>query len=125
MKFRGTKKEWGLIKGALRRVFSRSELRREVLASQTTEHSDPNKPRVTRWAWCSECGEVSPAYKMQVDHIEPVVKIDSTLEQMDANELVNRLWCERSNLTTLCVSCHTLKSSCERKARKSFKKGIK
>lgn len=120
-----TKKERGLIKGALRRVFSRSELRRGVLASQAIEHSDPKHPRVTRWAWCSSCGEVLPAYKMQVDHIQPVVDIDKTLEQMDWNELVDKLWCNRNNLTAMCISCHDTKSRIERKARNDAKKGKK
>ena len=124
MNDRITKKERGLLKGAIRRVFSRSELRKQVLDAYETEHVDPKRPRVNKWAWCSVCGEVSPKYKMQVDHQDPVVEIHSSLEQMTWDELVDRIWCERNNLTVMCISCHTSKSKLEMKARRAHKKGL-
>lgn len=120
-----SKKERGLIKGALRRVFSRSDLRREALSRNLIDHNDLNRPRVTKWAWCSVCGEVSPAYKMQIDHIMPVVDIDKSLEQMDWNELVDRLWCDSHNLQTICLCCHKNKGKIEAASRRKSRKDRK
>jgi 5-methylcytosine-specific restriction endonuclease McrA len=114
-------KERNLVKGAMRRVFSRSELRQQVLKRNLIEHSDPKRPRVKKWAWCEVCGEVLPAYTMAVDHRIPLVPIDKTLEDMSWDEVVERLWCDVSNLQLICTPCHKLKSSQERKQRKKAK----
>ncbi len=122
---RVTKKEWGLVKGAMRRVFSRSELRKEVLDFHSVEHHDPKRPRVKRWSWCNECGEVAPSYTLAVDHILPVVPLTSSLENMSADDLLNAVFCARMNLQGLCPTCHKSKTSQEAKLRREHKKGIK
>lgn len=117
-------KERNLAKGALRRVFSRSELRRQALQKNLTTHEDPNRPRVTKWTWCNECGEVFPAYLANVDHVDPVIPVNKTLEDLTWDQLVDRLWCDIDNLQVLCKPCHLEKSKRERKARKNVRQKL-
>lgn len=117
-----TPKEWGLIKGALRRVFSRSELRRKTLERNYIEHSDEKRPRVTKWSWCTQCGVVEASYLMQVDHITPVIEIGRTIHDIGIVELVDRIWCAMENLQTICIDCHNQKSKLERALRRKERK---
>lgn len=116
-------KERGLIKGALRRVFSRSDLRRIALSSSIIEHTDPNRIRVKKWSRCTICKEPTPTYLMQIDHVDPIVPINTSLEQMSWDEVINRIWCEVDKLDPLCKSCHSVKTKLENKARRALKKG--
>lgn len=120
-----SKKERGLIKGALRRVFSRSDLRRSILDEAVVEHTDSTRTRVKTWVKCSECGKLDAKSNMDVDHQEPVIPLESTLEHMTWDELVDRLWCDKKNLAILCESCHSCKTSAENKARRQYKKDKK
>ncbi len=115
-------KERNLLKGSMRRVFARSELRRAALERNAIEHSDPKRPRVTKWVWCDCCGEVFPRYLAQVDHIMPLVPLDKTLEDMSWDEVVDRLWCSIDNLSVLQLTCHKQKSKIERVERSKLKK---
>lgn len=118
-----TTKERNLIKGALRRVFSRSELRRSIIdASIIIGFTDDTRPRVKTWCKCAECGKPTPKSYAVVDHLSPVVKLDSSLEEMSWNELVDNIWCEASNLQVLDEECHLLKSKQENKIRRANKK---
>lgn len=117
-----TNKERGLLKGAIRRVFSRSDLRRQAIEAVTIEHSDPKRPRVKKWGHCSTCGEVVPRYLLEVDHLEPVVPLDKTLESMSWDNLVERLWCDVKGLAAVCKLCHSSKTKAENAIRRSNKK---
>ena len=117
-----TNKERNLLKGAIRRVFSRSDLRKEALQKSIIQHSDPDRKRVTKWSKCPICGQPTPTYLMEVDHLKPVVPIGKNLEDMTWDELVNNIWCEASNLMAVCKPCHKIKSGQERKLRVLFKK---
>lgn len=109
-----------MIKGALRRAFSRSDLHKEASLKNRIEHYDPNRPRCLKYSWCNSCGEVVPSWRTQLDHVLPVVPLDKKLEQMTWDELVSRMWCSIDNLQTLCEVCHGAKSSFERKERKAL-----
>ncbi len=122
MNNRITKKERGLLKGAIRRVFSRSELRKKVLETVRVEHSDPTRARVKRWGFCPECKKIIPLYLFQVDHIIPVIHIGETLEDLSWDTLVDRIWCVESNLQPLCLTCHKQKSKLEGVQRRKAKK---
>lgn len=116
-------KERGLIKGALRRVFSRSELRRKAVEKALVkDYSDPQRPRVTKWGRCADCKTMTPIYKMQVDHKEPVVPVDKALEDMSWDQVVDRIWTDERNLQALCHDCHKKKSKEENKERRLLKK---
>lgn len=110
------------MKGSMRRVFARSELRKAALDRNAIEHSDPKRPRVTKWVWCDCCGEVFPRYLAQVDHREPLVPLDKTLEDMTWDEVVDRLWCSIDNLSILSLQHHKIKSKLERVERKRLRK---
>ena len=113
-----TKRDRGLIKGALRRVFSRSELRNKVITASLVEHSDPSRPRVKKWGLCAGCNKPEARSYLIVDHISPLIPIGSSFEEMSLDVVVDRLWCVENNLQVLCISCHDEKNKQERKARK-------
>lgn len=115
-------KERNLIKGAIRRVFSRSELRRQALDSTRIEHYDEERPRVTKWSWCTDCGIIEPTYLMEVDHVTPLVPLDGSLEDMTWDEVVNRTWCDPVNLKPKCKDCHSIKTKGENAERRRLKK---
>ena len=112
-----TKKEWGLIIGALRRAFSRSDLRRNAVAKTVSQHSDPSRPRVKTWCLCPACRKHHSKSEMQADHVVPVVPTDRPSEDMTPNEIVDRLWCPEANLKAICIYCHKIKSKFENKER--------
>jgi 5-methylcytosine-specific restriction endonuclease McrA len=115
-------KERGLIKGALRRVFSRSDLRKAALESSVVKHVDPERPRVKKWSKCSECKNFTPTYLIDIDHIVPIVPIMSSLEEMTWDNVIDAIWCEITNLSPICKECHTIKTKFENKERRQYKK---
>jgi 5-methylcytosine-specific restriction endonuclease McrA len=117
-----TSKDKALIKGAPRRAFSRSKLRQEVLESSVVKHTDLSRPKVKTWLLCNVCKKPEAKSYMVVDHIEPYVKVTDRFENMSMDEAVDRLWCEKANLQTICPSCHTEKSLHERRERAKYKK---
>lgn len=121
-----TVKERNLLKGAIRRVFSRSDLRRAVIASARVEgYHDPNRPRVKKWSRCTACQQMSPEYLMDCDHIDPIVPINQALEDMSWDTVVDRAWCARNNLQPVCKPCHKEKTKAEGKLRREAKKKAK
>lgn len=121
-----TAKERGLLKGALRRVFSRSELRRKVIdAAVIPGYHDPSRPRVTKWCKCNVCSTPCPKYLCVADHIDPVIPVHTTFEEMGLDQTADRLWSPEENLQPICPTCHRSKSSLERAQRKSKKKNKK
>jgi len=116
-----TAKEWGLLKGALRRVFFRSQLRKEALQRSIVDVTCANRPRVKKWSRCPVCDRLEPTYKMEVDHLEPLVPLNKTLQEMSMDDLVDRLWCDVHNLLAKCNDCHKLKTAAENKERRRLK----
>lgn len=119
-----TAKDRGLIKGAIRRVFSRSPLRIGFVKNAMITHSDPERPRVTKWSRCWDCGQPTPTYLIQVDHVLPIVPLDKSLEDMTWDEIVNNIWCSDNNLATLCKICHSVKTKAENSQRRAYKKSL-
>lgn len=115
-------KERSLIKGALRRVFSRSDLRRSVIEASRIPWVDIDRPRVTKWSRCEECKQPIPTYLMQVDHVVPLIGVYEELGDLTWDELISRLWCEPSNLRVLCKPCHLKKTKAENAERRRIKK---
>lgn len=126
-----TKKDFALIKGALRRVFARSELHRRVIAKTIVEVVDSTRPRVKTWCLCPMCETLTPKSYMVVDHISPVIRITSSLEELRLEDnavqkLTDLIWCEESNLQAICEkSCHKAKSRLENAQRRKNKKELK
>lgn len=118
-----TPKERNLLKGAVRRVFSRSEVRRAALhIVHIPGYKDPNRTRVTKWSRCPNCLQPTPTYIMQVDHIDPLIPVDTALEDMTWDDVFNRTWCDKNNLMPMCKPCHKIKSKIEQKERALFRK---
>ena len=116
-------KEANLIKGAIRRVFSRSELRREVVTRCIDkDHVDSSRPRVKTWCKCDSCGTHIAKSDVEVDHIIPVIPLDKSLLEITWDELVNRIWCDSSNLQGICENCHKCKTKEESLLRRNFKR---
>lgn len=115
-------KERGLIKGALRRVFSRSDLRRRVIELTIVKVTDSTRPRVKRWSQCPMCETLTPTYLMQVDHVAPIVPLETTLEEMSWDTVVDRMWCEEKGLQGICKICHSRKTKAENKQRRQIRK---
>jgi 5-methylcytosine-specific restriction endonuclease McrA len=118
-----TKKELGLLKGSIRRTFARSELRERVIeASVMKGYSDPKRKRVKYWIKCTICGNPEAKSNIQLDHVHPVIPIDSSFEEMSIDDVVNRQWCEEENLKPVCKPCHEIKTKAENKERRRIKK---
>lgn len=116
-------KERGLIKGAIMRVFSRSELRRKVIeASIIHGYVDATRSRVKTWCRCLLCLVPTPKSYMEVDHITPKIPLNSSLESMTWDELIEKTWCSITNLQAICESCHNVKTKYENSLRRKFKK---
>jgi hypothetical protein len=118
-------KERGLIKGAIRRVFSRSDLRRSILEAGKVDYFDPNRPRVKKWTRCSACGKLTPTYLAEVDHTDPIIPVDRSLESMTWDEIIDRVFCSPNNLAILDKICHKLKTASENAERRKIKKESK
>lgn len=126
MKSQLSPKERGLIKGCIRRVFSRSDIRRQVIESSVVPgYTDLSRKRVKTWCKCSECEEMIPKSYMEVDHKDPVIPLDRSLEEMSLDELVDRTWCGIENLSAICETCHDVKTKAENKERRQNKKNKK
>lgn len=120
---RVTNKERGLLKGAIRRVFGRSDLRRSVIDSAVINgYKDPKRKAVKFWVKCTSCGKMEAKSNVQVDHVDPVIPINSSFDEMTLDEVVNRMWCDLKNLAIVCKPCHTLKSKAETKERARIKR---
>lgn len=117
-----TAKERGLLKGAIRRVFSRSDLRKQAVEENRVNYSDPNRPRVKKWSVCHQCDKFIPTYLIEIDHRVPIIPVDKSLEDMSWDDLVDRIWCDSDNLNTLCKDCHKVKTKAENKERRAYKK---
>lgn len=121
-----TVKERNLLKGAIRRVFSRSELRRAVIDAAVIEgYHDPSRPRVTKWCRCDECKQPNPKYLTECDHLDPLIPLNKRLEDLSWDTVVDRTFCEKNNLRAICKPCHKQKSKLENKQRREYNKKVK
>ena len=108
-----------LIKGALRRLMARSPAVKRVL--QKAVHPTKKGPRGGKQFICAKCKETYGQKDINVDHKRPVIPVSKTLEDMDYNEIVQRIFCKESNLQVLCRDCHKEKTKDERNRRKRKK----
>lgn len=121
-----TKADKQLIKSALRRAFSRSDLRKRLVEStQVTNYTDGTRPRVKKWSICPFCNKYTPTYLIEVDHIDPVIPYGLSIEDVAVYGLIYGIFCEQENLQALCVDCHEGKTAAERDYRRLLKKGTK
>lgn len=62
---------------------------------------------------------------MDIDHTVPLVPSDLALEDMEWNDVIERLWCDIKNLNPVCKDCHKAKSKQENQERRRHKKDRK
>lgn len=106
-------------------MFSRSELRKQALEKSRIEHSDPTRKRVTKWSRCPLCEQPTPTYLLEVDHLLPVIPLDSSMQEIAFDVLIDNIWCVLDNLQAVCKACHKAKTKAEAKERRQLKKGKK
>lgn len=116
-----TPKDRGLIKGAIRRAFARSELHQKIVDRTKIQHFDPNRARVKKWAVCELCKQKVPQYTVVVDHVVPIIPLDQEFSEMDLNEVIDRTWCDEANLQGICNPCHEVKTLREDNIRAQHK----
>ena len=61
---------------------------------------------------CGVCSTWTKSTAISVDHIEPVISVESGFQ--DWNEFVRRLFCKAENLQVICDDCHQKKTNKER-----------
>lgn len=129
------------IRSAIRRTFSRSPLVQKVIDSVRSEHDQFKKDgtlakrKAVRYE-CANCGKLFMRKDIAVDHIDPVIPLDSTFSSWD--DFVDRLFCEEDNLQVLCsytlkrkdefggeTSCHYKKTQEEKIERKKYEEMLK
>lgn len=117
MKKRPPFNENAAVRSAIRRVFSRSPIVREVMFKVRREVPKYNKDgsRAKKDAvqyQCGVCKTWTKSTAISVDHIEPVISVDVGFQ--DWNEFVRRLFCKAENLQVICDDCHQKKTNKER-----------
>lgn len=117
-----TPKDRNAIKGGLRRAFARSELHHKIIQDSIIDHVDLNRPRVKVWCRCNACKGPEAKSYMVVDHILPLIPTSTSFADMLLDEVMNRLWCEVTNLQTICPGCHEAKTKLEKEERKLNKR---
>lgn len=113
------------IRGAVRRIFSRSPVVWEVLSEGRREvpkyRKDGSRARKDAVQYlCQVCNQWVGSTKIAVDHIDPVIPADSTF--LDWNTFIARLFCGKENLQRICDGCHYVKTQDERRRRREFLK---
>jgi len=125
-----------LIKGGIRRVFRQSIEMRTVLQNARIElppkilkDGSRGKKNQVRYT-CAICKGLFSQKDVAVDHIEPVIPLNKTEEEMTIDDMAYRIWCDIDNLQVVCdmtlkqnggiPSCHLAKSLEENFIRKKF-----
>jgi hypothetical protein len=107
-----------MIRGAIRRTFSRSPIVIEVRNEGRREVPKYNKDgsRSKKDAvqiHCEQCDQYVGSTKIAVDHIEPVISVSEGF--VDWNTFVERIGFDnKDNLQRLCDTCHQSKTNAER-----------
>jgi hypothetical protein len=69
---------------------------------------------------CACCGEIVGPKDFVVDHIQPVIPIETGFTNWD--DYINRMFCDASNFQIICRQCDSSKTLIEREMRKSYRK---
>lgn len=93
---------------ALRKIWSFSEDRKDVIR---TYKVGPNQFQ------CAACGNIVGGKDFEVDHHEPVVLPEDDSE-FSFDKYIERLFCDISNLSLICKSCHKAKTQAENQLRR-------
>ncbi len=112
-----------LIKAALRRAFARSSVHKELIdAIVITGYSDPARKKVKTWCKPDCCNVPEARSYIQIDHVNPVQPLGVHIDEMTKEEILSRIWCDKSNLKPICKKCHHKKSLLENAERRRIRK---
>jgi 5-methylcytosine-specific restriction endonuclease McrA len=116
------------IRGAIRRIFSRSPVKRDVLMAVRRErpkfNQDGSRSKKDAVEYmCNLCKQYVGSTKVEVDHLEPVIEINE-VGFVDWNTFVTRLFCTVEKLQVLCDPCHDKKTHDEQQKRQMLKDKI-
>ena len=110
---------------SLKRVFSRGPVVKDFLRKYRREEiwfkkdgTQAIKPKVFYKCW--KCQQEFNSNKVQVDHIEPVIPINIPSRHLSYTVIIDRLFCDDSNLQILCKEHHKDKSDLENSLRKEW-----
>jgi hypothetical protein len=127
-----------MIKGAIRRVFRQSSEVRECLnrarvelPPKTLKNGELGKKNQVRYT-CAKCKQLFSQKNVQVDHINPVIELHLSEDEVNIDYMATRIWCDIDNLQVLCStkmkmlpigekSCHSLKTGEENYIRDKWK----
>lgn len=109
----------------LKRLFSRSPLAREALNKVRKEIKVNNKDgsisKQKRVIYqCNCCKEWFSSKDVQVDHINPVIPLQIPFKYLKIDTVLDRLFCDVSNLQVLCKPDHLEKSKLENQTRRDW-----
>lgn len=107
-----------LIESAIRKSFKTSIEYKVFLHNKMVASLGPRGGR--RWA-CNSCKKMIDENNIKVDHINPVVPVNTNRVSMTLRELYERTYCSIENLQIMCSVCHNIKSAEEAKQRASFR----
>ena len=100
----------------LRRGSLRFPNRTEVLKeAKTKKKINKTSGRMAQHYRCAGCKKEFPMSQICVDHIEPVVDVNTGFVSWD--NYITRMFCPKENLQVLCSACHDVKTEKERKKR--------
>ena len=117
------KKLKGLVKGAIRRLFSRSDTIKIV--REKAVHPKKKGPRGGKQYICNACNACFGAGKIQVDHIKSVIGHKESVHNLDFNQIVARIFVSTRRLQVLCLACHKVKTKKERDKRTKYRRELK
>ena len=105
------------IRGGLRTLSRKYPQRFEALKRAFIgKRLDTSTGKMSNRYKCAGCSDVFKLPQVEVDHITPVVSVESGF--VDWNIYISRMFCDADGLQILCSECHSLKTKNEREQRK-------
>lgn len=112
------------VKSALRAASRRWPPKYQCLNdAYVTVQTNVKSGRLAKHYMCNECRLLHVGADVQVDHIAPLIDPSTGFTTWD--EVINNLFCEKSNLQVLCKPCHLSKTAVEKQLAKERKANAK
>lgn len=107
------------IYNALRQAFRSNPVKKQCLREAISPIEQG--PRGGAFCICAKCGLAFSMKDVQVDHINPVIPLNKTIQTMTWDRIIDNLFCSIDNLQVLCRPCHEFKCNDERTYRLDYK----
>jgi 5-methylcytosine-specific restriction endonuclease McrA len=101
------------LRGGFRRYPPKYEVLKEAFVDKRLNEKTK---RISAHYLCNECENIFPTKEVQVDHVKPIVNPAKGFISWD--DFIANLFCEKSNLQVLCLTCHKSKTDKENNKRK-------